>query len=386
MDFSAALLLLASTQVSAPPFVPFGGWQVVGVRGVSAGSAICCDIAADPHGVVHVAYQDQILVVDPATVQQFLGGAWRPVGVAGGASIRQAWYDHLAFDNAGEPILACRDYGVNGKLNVRSYTTASNTWNEVGPAGASAGEAHYTDIATGSDGSPWVVYADRTTTPVDRATVLHFTGGVWNVVGAVGFSDAEAQYTSIAVGARGVPYVAFTDRARLDSNQTGRVTVMKYDAASNGWIAVGPPGFSPTGGVNTRIALDRSGAPCVAYQQYHIAIRVWRFDGAQWQSIGGSASGSDRPTLETEAWRQWLSLAFDSHGAPYVAYQMLDFGHSASVRRFDGAQWVPVGRLGFTPPNADYLAMTVDPFDTTWVVFRNAALGGRATVMRIVSQ
>ncbi len=382
MDLRAAFLLLAATQSVSP----FGGWQVVGSRGVSAGPAICCDVATDPHGVVHVAYQDQILPVDPATVQEFIGGAWRPVGVAGGASIRQAWYDHLAFDGDGEPILACRDYGVGGKLNVRSFTAASNTWSEVGQAGASAGEAHYTDIATGRDGSPWVVFADRTTTPVDRATVLHFTGGVWKIVGAPGLSDAEAQYTSIAVGAGDVPYVAFTDRARLDPAQTGRVTVMKYDAPSNAWIAVGPPGFSPTGGINTRIALDRSGAPCVVYQQYHIAIRVWRFDGAQWQQLGGSASGPDRPTLETEAWRQWLSLAFDSHGAPYVAYQMLDLAHRASVRRFDGAQWVPVGRLGFTPPNADYLAMTVDPLDSTWVVFRNATLGGRATVMRLVTE
>jgi hypothetical protein len=383
MDFRAAILLLASPQVLAPPFVPSGGWQVIGARGVSAGPAICCAIAADPQGVVHVAYQDQSLAVDPATVQEFLGGAWRPVGAAGGASIRQAWYDQLAFDGAGEPILACRDYGVGGMLNVRSFSTATSSWSEVGAGGASAGEAHYTDIATGRDGSPWVVFADRTTTPVDRATVVHFTAGAWSVVGAPGISNAEAQYTSIAVGAGDVPYVAFTDRSYLDSTQTGRVTVMKFDAASNGWTAVGPPGFSPTGGINTRIALDPGGAPCVVYQQYHIAIRVWRFDGAQWLPIGGSASGPDRPTLETEPWRQWLSLAFDSRGAPYVAYQMLDIAHRASVRRFDGAQWVPVGRLAFTPPNADYLAMTVDPFDRTWVVFRDAALGSRATVMRL---
>src|SRR5260221_133800 len=147
MALRAAFLLLAATQSVSP----FGGWQVVGSRGVSAGPAICCDVATDPHGVVHVAYQDQILPVDPATVQEFIGGAWRPVGVAGGASIRQAWYDHLAFDGDGEPILACRDYGVGGKLNVRSFTTPSNTRSEVGQAGAHTLGCRYNNAPAGHD-------------------------------------------------------------------------------------------------------------------------------------------------------------------------------------------------------------------------------------------
>src|SRR5260221_9076965 len=173
MALRAAFLLLAATQSVSP----FGGWQVVGSRGVSAGPAICCAVATDPHGVVPVAYQAQILPVDPATVQEFIGGAWRPVGVAGGASIRQAWYDHLAFDGDGEPILACRDYGVGGKLNVRSFTAASNTWSEVGQAGASAGEGHYTGTPAGGDGTPRGVLPRPTATPPHRPAPLPFSRG-----------------------------------------------------------------------------------------------------------------------------------------------------------------------------------------------------------------
>ncbi|HEV8112248.1 MAG TPA: hypothetical protein VGR31_05695 [Planctomycetota bacterium] len=361
---------------------PSGGWEFVERSTVSPGPAICCEIACAPSGVVHVAYQDQSIGTDPATVVQWTGAAWELVGPRGGASIRQAWYDQLAFDGGGAPLLACRDYGIGGRLGVRRMDVASGIWRDVGAIGPSPGEAHYTDIATARDGSTYVVFADRTTTPIDRATVMRFSGGVWSLVGAPGISAAEAQYATIALDANDVPTIAFADRSHPDGSQIGRVSVMRYDGAAQAWSFVGPPGFTPTGGLNARLAFDRSGAPCLVYQEYHIALRVMRFDGAQWNAIGGSASGTDRPTVETEGWRQWLSLAFDSQNAPYVAYELLDLGRRASVRRFDGAQWSLVGAPGFTPPNADYLAMTVDAFDVPWIVFRDWSDGNRAAVMR----
>jgi len=358
------------------------GWEVVGTPGVSAGPVMCCQIAADPRGVVHVAYQDDALGNNPASVRRFGGGAWQYVGPQGSASVMQAWYNRLAFDPKGAPYVVNRDYGVFGKVNVRRFQAATGQWTNLGAAGPSAGEAHYTDMAIAADGTCYVAFADRTTTPNDRATVMKFANGSWSLVGSAGFSDGNAEYVGIALGPGDVPFVAFGDRTRLDGSGTPRVSVMRYDADGDQWSYVGAAGFTPTGGTNARIAFDRNGAPCVVYQQYHIALRVLRFDGDVWQPIGGSATGYDRPTVETEAWRQWLSLAFDSQNAPYVAYQLLDAQNKAAVRKFDGQNWVAVGAPGFSPPNADYMAMTVDPFDVPWVVFRNSTLGGRATVMR----
>jgi len=373
-----ALVVLATPNADAFQ----ANWEIVGAAGVSAGPVMCCQIAADPSGVVHVAYQDDALGNNPASVQRFANGAWRYVGSQGSASLMQSWYNHLAFDARSAPYLVDRDYGVAGKANVRRFDRASGQWTNLGGPGASAGEAHYTDIAIAADDTVYVAYADRTTTPSDRATVLRFANGSWSVVGAPGLSDGNAEYVSIALGPGDVPYVAFGDRTRPDGTNTARISVMRFDAAQSQWTYVGSPGFSPTGGTNARIAFDRTGAPCVVYQQYHIALRVLRFDGDLWLPIGGSATGFDRPTVETESWRQWLSLAFDSQNAPYVAYQRFDDQNKAAVRRFDGTTWVPVGALGFSPPSADYMAMTIDPFDVPWVVFRNSTLGGRATVMR----
>lgn len=384
--FAAALCAVAALSTSNANASQSSGssasWEVVGAPGVSAGPVMCCQIAADHRGVMHVAYQDDALGNNPASVRKFANGAWQYVGAQGTASVMQAWYNHLDFDGRGAPHVVNRDYGVAGKVNVRRFDVGTGQWSNLGGAGPSAGEAHYTDIAIAPDGTTYVAYADRTTVPSDRATVLRFANGSWSVVGTPGISDANAEYVSIAVGFDGTPYVAFGDRARLDATNTARVSVMRFDAAQNQWTYVGSPGFSPTGGTNVRIVIDRTGAPCVVYQQYHIALRVLRFDGDLWQSIGGSATAFDRPTVETESWRQWLSLAFDSQNTPYVAYQRLDDQNKVAVRKFDGAAWVAVGAPGFSPPSADYMAMTVDPFDVPWVVFRNSTLGGRATVMR----
>jgi hypothetical protein len=357
-------------------------WEVVGAPGVSAGPVMCCQIESDPRGVVHVAYQDDALGNNPASVRRFANGAWQYVGPQGSASLMQAWYNHIAFDGRATPHVVNRDYGVGGRINVRRFDVASGQWTNLGVPGPSAGEAHYTDIAIAPDGTTYVAYADRSTTPSDRATVLRYAQGSWSVVGAPGFSDGNAEYVSIAVAPDGTPFVAFGDRTRVDGSNTARVSVMQYDTAQDQWIYVGSPGFSPTGGTNVRIAFDRTGAPCVVYQQYHIALRVLRYNGDVWQPIGGSATGYDRPCVETESWRQWLSLAFDSQNAPYVAYQRFDDLNKATVRKFDGTAWVAVGAPGFSPPNADYMAMTVDAFDVPWVIFRNSTLGGRATVMR----
>ena len=358
------------------------GWEIVGSPGISDGPVMCCEIAADRAGNVFVAYQDDSIGTNPASVMRFQAGDWQFVGPQGGASIRQAWYNHLAFDTAGTAYLVCRDYGVNGKINVRRNFHSDGAWSDVGAPGHSADEAHYTDIAVDTAGVPYVVYADRSTTPPDRASVLRFVNGHWQYVGAPGVSAAKADYPSIAVDPSGRAVIAFSDRSHDDASHTGCVSVMRFDPATNAWGYLGAPGFTPGGGLNVRLAFDNHGTPHVAYQRYHSSINVWKLNGTQWVQVGGPASGFDHPTVETEPWRQWLSLDFDSQNAPYVAYQRLDDQNKAAVRKFDGQSWVAVGALGFTPPNADYMAMAVDDFDVPWVVFRDSTQGGRATVMR----
>jgi hypothetical protein len=324
----------------------------VGVRrrpAISDGSGICCQIAISPAGAPAIAFQDQSLAGIPASVLCFENGAWHYEGPKGSASVGQAWYTRIAFSRAGELLLACRDYASSGRISVRRYGASTDSWSSVGPNGSSALEAHYTDIALAPDGTPIVVYSDHSTTPLDKATAMSFYGGFWHLLAGFGFSSSTAAYTTLDIDAAGTIYAAFSDSNAYDPGTgAGRATVMRYDPASDAWSPVGTPGFSPHGALNLSLKLDRDGTPWIAYYRWHAELVVMRFDGASWVRVGGSAAGGDVPEVQSEGWRQWLSLTFDSQNLPYVAYQRANDANRAAVRRWDGAAWTEVGNLGFS--------------------------------------
>jgi hypothetical protein len=305
------------------------------------------------------------------------GGAGRTLG--GRASRGTSWYNELAFGPGETPLVVHRDYALGGRLNVRALR--SDTWFDVGPPGSLAGEAHYTRIATGRTGAPVVAYQDRSTTPPDQVTVAaySFVDRRWTALAGHGVSGGTAGYVSLAVGQQGAPWIAFSDDLA-----GGRQTVMRFDA-QGGWTPVGPRGgASNVLAHNATLAFDAQGRAHTAHHVWHSRIEVRRFDGTSWVPLGiNPASGPDAPTVESEHWRQWLSLAFDADGAPLVAYQRLS-DRRAVVRRLDPAtqRWEAVGPVGFTPGRADYLSMTVDGEGRPVVAFRDGAHGDRLSVMR----
>jgi hypothetical protein len=119
---------------------------------------------------------------------------------------------------------------------------------------------------------------------------------------------------------------------------------MRFDGAQ--WQAVGGPFYEhPYRWVpNISLALDGSGTPYVAFNdqeggsQFCGPATVMRFDGAGWQAVGGPVS---------EEGGCFTSLALDSAGNPWVAYEDQANWNRAAVKRFDGANWVGVGDGGF---------------------------------------
>ena len=376
----AAFVVAASIGSAQTP----GMWEYVGTPGLSAGTGLCAQIALDPGDVPYISYQDATVLGGKASVQCFQAGAWSYVGAQGSASVGIAWYNRLAFDSSGAPVLACRDYGVGGRISVRKYSPALGVWNSVGPSGASPDEAHYTQLAVGANDRIFAIYADRGTVPADRGSAMVFDPLIqrWTFVGPRGFTNNGAGYENIAVDSQGNVYCGYADADYPDPYGNGKASVMRYNAQGAHWQFVGQPGFTQLGGLNLILSFDRHDMPYIAYLQYHQRIVVEKFDGLNWVQVGGSASGTDRPILDTEGWRQWLSLAFDSQDQPYVAYQLYDYGDKAAVRRFDGSAWQLVGANGFTTAAADYMALALGKNDVPYVVFRDGANAGRLSVMR----
>lgn len=361
-----------------------GGWELVGPAGLSAGQAVCCQITFDHEGRPCISYQDQTALAGHAVVQRFDGASWVSIGTPGQASLGDAWYDPVRFDAGGNLFLASRDYQVGGRLSVRSIANNGSTWGSVGPNASSPDQAHYTALALGPDGVPCVAYADRGATPRDCPCVVRYdaASGNWNYLGPRGLTTAPSSYNSLAFDSHGALYTSFADRAQLDANGSAKATVLRWDEAAASWSPVGVPGFSPDGVANLALAIDHHDRLWVAYYRWHSSLVVMRFDGANWVQVGGSASGADRPAVESEGWRQWLSLCFDSQDQPYIAYELFDLGLRAAVRRFDGASWQLVGAQGFTPAVADYLSMAIDRNDVPHVVFVDGSANRHVSVMR----
>ena len=87
-------------------------------------------------------------------------------------------------------------------------------------------------------------------------------------------------------------------------------------------------------------------------------------------------------TLESEHWRQWLSLEFDSRGLPYVAYQ-LHPSRRPVVRVLERGtgRWRALGEVGFVPGAADYLTLALGADDVPLVAFRDGDHQDRLSVM-----
>ena len=100
-------------------------------------------------------------------------------------------------------------------------TPLAGSWSPVGAAGFSAGMADYTSLALGATGTPYVAYSDGGNSC--KVTVQKFDGTSWGPVGTAGFSAGTANYVSLALGATDTPYVAYKD-----GGNSNKATVQKF--------------------------------------------------------------------------------------------------------------------------------------------------------------
>ena len=102
-----------------------------------------------------------------------------------------------------------------------------------------------------------------------------------------------------------------------------------------------------------------------------------KFNGTNWEQVGqaGFSAGSADPT----------SLAIDSSGTPYVAYQDSANSGKASMMKFNGTNWEQVGAAGFSAGAAHYNSLALDGSGTPYVAYRDVANGTKASVMKFVS-
>ncbi len=90
-----------------------------------------------------------------------------------------------------------------------------------------------------------------------------------------------------------------------------------------------------------------------------------------WEPVGSYISPAAGPST---------AMALGSGETPYVVY--IDGANSnvATVVKYNGSSWVPVGGGTISAPNASYVSIAIDNSDNIYVAYADGSNGGKATV------
>lgn len=301
---------------------------------------------------------------------------------------------------------------------IASFATArAQMWKDVGSPALSTGIINYISEVTDSNGLPYVAYMD--VAYGQALTVQHFDGVHWNIVGDPGFSPYKAFDNQIALGPTGIPYVAFLN---VIGTSAAGTSVMKFDGTS--WVPVGPKISGYTN--NPSITISADGTPYITCaEDFTNYVKTFRFDGTSWVQVGPSFSPpvsfeyprikmgkSDTPFVAMASiagsgggpvtvikydgisWhtvdsagigpgnsRYWASFAIDSFGIPYVAFDDTDNGVKATVKKYTGGRWTPVGAIGFSAGESKTSDLVISKKQQPYVSFSDWFNGGKTTAM-----
>lgn len=216
-------------------------------------------------------------------------------------------------------------------------TTAAN-WAEPSPGSLNVSTSVEADSASIAviDGAPWVTWEEYDTSNRSQVYVKRLDGATWTAVGgSLNVSTTRDAYSPAIVGVAGVPHVAWIE---YDGSHY-QLRVKRLEAGS--WTAVGGSlNVSSLQDAGLPSIADIGGVPYVAWSESdgtHTQIRVKRFDGANWQGIGGP--------INVSATRNATGPSIASvGGVPYVAWTE-DDGTANQIRVADlvGAGWTHLG-------------------------------------------
>lgn len=267
-----------SNKLSVMKYVS-GSWSLIGPPGFTP-TAITqlVDMDFDSNGNPWVIYPDNGFACH---VVKFDGSNWVDIDQAG-LSISSDFEPAIEFYN-GEAYVAYSDWssGNDGEILVKKFN--GSNWVLIGTGGISAGVASQPKLKF-HNGQPYVAYTDWSSGMNGRISVRKYDGSNWVYVGTQGFTNPTAVFLRFAVGSDGTPYVAFADQSNGEKGN-----VMKYNGSS--WVFVGPQNFTAAQSFWIDIEVN-NGEIYYAHQDVASGsyARLLKFNGTSWEQDGGNAS------------------------------------------------------------------------------------------------
>jgi predicted regulator of Ras-like GTPase activity (Roadblock/LC7/MglB family) len=224
------------------------------------------------------------------------------------------WYTSTAIGADALPVIAYYD-ATNGDLKVAKCVNAacSGGASTLSTVDSDGNVGQYTSIAIGADALPVIAYWDATNTNLKVAKCVDAACTGTSTLSTVDSSGVVGLYPSIAIGADGLPVIAYYD----STNSNLKVAKCATAACSGGTSALSTVDSAGTVGEYTSIAIGVDGLPVIAYRDgSNTNLKVAKCANAA--CAGGTSTLSTVDSAGDVGW--YASIAIGADALPVMAY------------------------------------------------------------------
>ncbi len=252
-------------------------------------------------------------------------------------------------------------------------------WLSLGPNDSTSsicfGESEYESVAIDpTTNTPYVAYRDGNN--FYGASVSKYVAGKWQLVGAPGFTygagSAEIYDESLTIDKHGIPYLACEDKGF-----SNHCAVFMYNGTTWDTLTGQTAGFTiPCQYIS--IATDTNGIPYVAYQNLgtsKLDVLKYNVITQSWVYVGAAGVSKGQA--------QYISLAFDKvHNVPYVAFEDGKHADKLMVYSFTAGVWAPAAdTAGLTTDTVNFISITTDKNGNPYVAYEDFSNASSLGVM-----
>ena len=398
-------------------------WVTVGTEGFTTGGSYDNSLAF-LGSTLYLAYRDNN-DGSKAKLMKFNGTTWEAVGPA--ASLSGAFVVSLAFGGT-TPYVTYLQYTVmTGDFDAVLRPTVvkfnGTTWETVGIATDYTGGFHAHSIAIGPDGTPYLAYRDSTNG--NRVTVGRFVGGSTQTV-VEGANGAPVTATPHS----GYRFVQWSDGSKdnprtetnvsKDTSAAAQFELITYTLTAtsvNGTVTKDPEKDKYLPGDTVKITVDPAegyrflrwiGDTTKAERSFRLVMnKDWSVNAEfvrqytlTYEAGEGGFIRNGWDSIEVGGFSTYdMDIAFRGDDTLFVAFADLDnpppqpepdpnfpapttdLSGKASVMKFNGSAWEPVGSPGFSAGEVGNLNL-VFSHEIPYVAYRDGVAGNKLTVMK----
>jgi hypothetical protein len=223
-------------------------------------------------------------------------------------------YPSIAIGADGLPVIAYRDF-LNADLKVAKCVNAacSGGTSTLSTVDSTGDVGEYPSIAIGADGLPVIAYRDLTNFDLKVAKCVNAacTAGT-STISTVDSAGDVGRFTSIAIGVDGLPVIAYLDDTNIDL-KVAKCANAACTAGTSTISTVDSAGFM---GLFASIAIGPDALPVIAYLDNSIgALKVAKCANA---ACTGTSTLSTVDSAGNVGY--YISIAIGADGLPVIAY------------------------------------------------------------------